>query len=63
MNGHPTLARRTVVAELLRERGELLVVSGLGGTTGDLAAAGTGALYYLGSAQYVPRTYVHAGAW
>ncbi len=48
MNGHPTLDRRTVVAELLRERGELLVVSGLGGTTWDLAAAGDTPLnFYL----------------
>jgi thiamine pyrophosphate-dependent acetolactate synthase large subunit-like protein len=32
--------RRVVVATLLAERGNLLVVSGLGGTTWDVAAAG-----------------------
>ena len=34
------LSRRAVTARLLAERGELLVVSGLGSTTWDLAAAG-----------------------
>ena len=34
------LSRRAVAARLLAERGELLVVSGLGSTTWDLAAAG-----------------------
>ncbi len=34
------LQRRAVVAELLRERGSLLLVSGLGGTTWDAAALG-----------------------
>lgn len=34
------LLRRPVVAELLRERGELLVVSGLGAPSWDVAAAG-----------------------
>ena len=33
------LARRRVVEELLRERGDALVVTGLGGTTWDTAAA------------------------
>ncbi len=32
------LERRAVVAELLRERGDLLLVTGLGGTTWDAAA-------------------------
>ena len=32
--------RRMVIAELLRDRGDLLVVSGLGGTTWDLASIG-----------------------
>ncbi len=40
MQARPTLDRRAAVNELLRERGELLVVSGLGGTTWDVAAAG-----------------------
>jgi thiamine pyrophosphate-dependent acetolactate synthase large subunit-like protein len=40
--------RRAVVSELLRERGDLLVVSGLGGTTWDVAAAGDNhANFYL----------------
>jgi hypothetical protein len=34
------LDRRAVVAALLAERGDLLVVSGLGSTTWDVAAAG-----------------------
>ena len=34
------LERRVVIAELLRERGELWVVSGLGGTSWDVASAG-----------------------
>lgn len=34
------LDRRASVAALLRDRGDLLVVSGLGGTTWDVAAAG-----------------------
>jgi thiamine pyrophosphate-dependent acetolactate synthase large subunit-like protein len=34
------LARREVVAEILRDRGELLVVAGLGGPAWDCAAAG-----------------------
>ncbi len=40
MNDLPRLARRAVVAELVRDRGELLVVSGLGSPTWDLMAAG-----------------------
>ena len=34
------LERRAVVAELLRDRDELLVISGLGGTSWDVAAVG-----------------------
>lgn len=40
MNDTTLLDRRAVVDELLRERGALLVVSGLGGTTWDVAACG-----------------------
>lgn len=36
----PALDRRIVVHELLRDRGEMLVVSGLGGTSWDVAAVG-----------------------
>lgn len=36
----PLLDRRVVIAELLRGRGDLLVVSGLGGTTWDLTSTG-----------------------
>lgn len=43
-----TLDRRVVVAELLRGRGEMLVVSGLGGTTWDVASCGDDARnFYL----------------
>ena len=35
-----TLQRRNVVARILSERGETLVVTGLGSTTWDVAAAG-----------------------
>ena len=44
------LERRAVVHELLRERGEMLVVSGLGGTSWDVAAVGddTGNFYLWG---------------
>lgn len=43
-----TLDRRAVVAELLRDPGELLVVSGLGSSTYDVGAAGDRALnFYL----------------
>ena len=36
----PTLQRRAVVRQLLHERGDLIVVAGLGATAWDLAAAG-----------------------
>ena len=36
----PVLGRRDVVARLLRDRGDTLVVTGLGSTTWDAAAAG-----------------------
>ena len=38
--GPGALDRRAAVAVLLQDRGELLVVSGLGGTTWDVASAG-----------------------
>lgn len=48
MNDSETLDRRIAVDELLRARGSLLVVSGLGGTTWDVAASGDAALnFYL----------------
>jgi thiamine pyrophosphate-dependent acetolactate synthase large subunit-like protein len=40
MSEAPRLARREVVARLVRERGDLVVVAGLGATAWDLAAAG-----------------------
>lgn len=40
MTATPTLERRAVVDALLDERGDLLVVTGLGGTTWDVAASG-----------------------
>ncbi len=40
VTGTATLARRAVVAELLRDPGDLLVVTGLGSPTWDAAAAG-----------------------
>ncbi len=40
MSDLPKLARRAVVVELVRDRGDLLVVSGLGSPTWDLMAAG-----------------------
>ena len=44
----PVLKRRQVVKALLAERGELLVVSGLGSPTWDVAAAGDSPLnFYL----------------
>ena len=47
MSGHP-LRRRDVVASLLADRGDLLVVTGLGSTTYDCAAAGDHPLnFYL----------------
>lgn len=46
-----TLDRRAVVTDLLRERGALLVVSGLGSPSYDLMAAGDHDLnYYLWAA-------------
>ena len=48
MNDSAPLDRRIAVAELLRARGKLLVVTGLGGTTWDVAASGDAALnFYL----------------
>ena len=48
MSGTHPLRRREVVPALLAERGELLVVSGLGSTTYDCAAAGDHPLnFYL----------------
>jgi thiamine pyrophosphate-dependent acetolactate synthase large subunit-like protein len=41
-----TLRRRAVVTELLRERGELLVVAGLGSTSWDITAAGDSPLSF-----------------
>ena len=44
----PDLDRRAVVRELLSARGDMLVVSGLGGTSWDVAAAGDNARnFYL----------------
>jgi len=40
MSAAPTLERRAVMRKLVADRGELLVVPGLGSTTYDLAAAG-----------------------
>jgi thiamine pyrophosphate-dependent acetolactate synthase large subunit-like protein len=40
MNGSALLRRRPVIARLLRDRGDLLVVTGLGSPTYDVAAAG-----------------------
>jgi thiamine pyrophosphate-dependent acetolactate synthase large subunit-like protein len=42
----PTLHRREVVQELLLERGELLVVAGLGSTAWDITAAGDSPLSF-----------------
>ena len=48
MHNEGTLDRRAVVAELVKDPGELLVVSGLGSATYDLGAAGDRALnFYL----------------
>src|SRR4029453_2857613 len=48
---HAALDRRTVVAALLRDRGDLLVVTGLGSPSYDVHAAGdTDANYYLSGA-------------
>ena len=40
MSAPPTLERRAVMRRLVADRGDLLVVAGLGSTTYDLAAAG-----------------------
>jgi len=42
----PTLDRRRVVADILRQRGDALVVAGLGAPTWDAAAAGDHALNF-----------------
>ena len=39
-SSEPSLDRREVVATLLHERGDLLVVTGLGSSTYDVAACG-----------------------
>ena len=46
--GHkkPTLDRRKVAAEILKQRGDALVVSGLGAPTWDVAAAGDNPLNF-----------------
>jgi thiamine pyrophosphate-dependent acetolactate synthase large subunit-like protein len=41
-----TLRRRDVVAELLKDRGDLLVVAGLGSTSWDITAAGDSPLSF-----------------
>ncbi len=51
MSGDQALDRRAVVAELLRDRGDLLVVTGLGSASYDAMAAGDHPLtYYLWAA-------------
>lgn len=48
MSTTPTLERRAVMRKLVADRGDLLVVAGLGSTTYDLAAAGDHSLnFYL----------------
>ena len=48
MSGRTALDRRAVVARLLRDRGDALVVTGLGGPAYDVAAAGDTPLnFYL----------------
>ncbi len=48
MSAAPTLERRSVMRKLVADRGDLLVVPGLGSTTYDLAAAGDHPLnFYL----------------
>jgi thiamine pyrophosphate-dependent acetolactate synthase large subunit-like protein len=48
MSGRAALDRRAVVARLLRDRGDALVVTGLGGPAYDVAAAGDSPLnFYL----------------
>jgi thiamine pyrophosphate-dependent acetolactate synthase large subunit-like protein len=44
------LHRRAVVAELLRDRGDLLVIAGLGAPNWDVTAAGSAAMIGLGLA-------------
>lgn len=58
MPQHARLSRRWVVAQLLRERGDLLVVAGLGAAVWDCAAAGDHPLTFpvwgaMGSASMV----------
>src|SRR3970282_433645 len=45
-NRKPTLERRKVVADILKQRGDALVVAGLGAPTWDAAAAGDHALNF-----------------
>ena len=45
-NRKPTLERRKVVADILKHRGDALVVAGLGAPTWDAAAAGDHALNF-----------------
>ena len=48
MQSHPALDRRAAVTALLKDRGDLLVVTGLGSPSYDVHAAGDGdANYYL----------------
>src|SRR5689334_19262738 len=48
MSAAPTLERRAVMRKLVADRGDLLVIPGLGSTTYDLAAAGDHPLnFYL----------------
>src|SRR5437660_10929222 len=48
MNQHNELARRSAIARILADRGDMLVVSGLGSPTYDCAAAGDHPLnFYL----------------
>jgi thiamine pyrophosphate-dependent acetolactate synthase large subunit-like protein len=48
MSAPPSLERRAVMRKLVADRGDLLVVAGLGSTTYDLAAAGDDPLnFYL----------------
>lgn len=44
MTDIPTLHRRAVVRTILRDRGDLVAVAGLGATAWDVASAGDGAL-------------------
>src|SRR5256714_15299952 len=48
MNQHNELARRSAIARILADRGDMLVVTGLGSPTYDCAAAGDHPLnFYL----------------